>query len=181
MKNWIVGIGLAILLSVSGCEKHSHDHDEHKVPGTFILRLIPARGTDTITAQWNDPDGPGGNQPTVTELRLKGGLTYTGRLEILATDGDTLTSVIQAQGTEHQLFWSISGAAQNVVQISVSDRDSRGMPLGLETSWQVQTVPAATPGNVRMILYHYEPNKKDGISPSPETDADITIPLQVIP
>lgn len=172
------------LLWLIGCEKHDHSHDyEHMVPGSFILYLISEEG-DTIKASWQDLDGPGGNPPVVSPISLDArhfNRNIRGILEIFATDGDTLTTIIRSQGTEHQLFWSVSGPAQNAVTITVTDRDSRGMPLGLETSWRVQPVQAPTPGTVRIILYHYEPNKKDGTSPSPETDADITFPLTIQP
>lgn len=184
MKRFISLTVACGLLWFIGCEKHDHSHDdEHKVPGSFILYLI-SEGGDTLKATWQDPDGPGGNPPEISPINLEArhfNRDIRGILEIFATDGDTLTTVIRRQSTEHQLFWSVEGAAKDAVTITVTDRDSRGMPLGLETLWQVKPVQAPTPGNVRIILYHYEPNKKDGTSPSPETDADIQFPLTVQP
>lgn len=172
---------LAMLLLLGGCEKsHSPSDDEHKVPGTFILRLIGSRG-DTVTARWRDPDGPGGSPPLVDTLRLRSGSTYTCLLEILATDSDSLTSTIRSQGTEHQLFYSVGGSAENLVRIEITDRDSRGMPLGLQTQWSLAAVQAPTQGTIRIQLYHYEPNTKDGQTRSPETDADISLPLIIVP
>jgi len=172
---------VALLFFVIGCEKDPHTHDDtHKVPGTFILTLTSTQG-DTLVARWRDFDGPGGSPPIVDTLTLRASTTYSGLLNIIATDGDSLTNTIRTQGTEHQFFYSVEGSAENVIAITIRDRDSRGMPLGLETQWTVSAVQAPTPGAVRIKLYHYEPNKKDGQTPSPETDADISIPLIVQP
>jgi len=172
---------LAMLLLLGGCEKsHSPSDDEHKVPGTFILRLVGSRG-DTVTARWRDADGPGGGPPIVDTLGLRSNSTYSCSLEILATDGDSLTNTIRSQGTEHQFFYSLDGSAANTVSIAITDRDSRGMPLGLQTQWSIAPVQAPTPGHVRIQLYHYEPNTKDGQARAPETDADISLPLVIEP
>jgi len=169
---------LVLLLAVSSCEKHSTDHgDEHMVPAIFRLLLVSQ--TDTATATWSDLDGPGGNQPQTTTLQLRPG-TYQGRLEIFTADGDTLTTVIRQQGTEHQLFYTPSSTLANIVTITIADRDARGMPLGLETSWEIKQVQAPISSSIRIQLYHYEPNTKDGQSPSTETDADISVPVKVV-
>lgn len=172
---------VSLFALLGGCES-SHDihDDEHKVPGTFALRLIGSRG-DTIAAHWRDPDGPGGSIPIVDTLRLRSNSTYACSLEILATDGDSLTGTIRSQGTEHQFFYSVDGSATNLIAIGITDRDSRGMPLGLQTQWTVTQVQAPSSGRVRIQLYHYEPNSKDGQNRSPETDADISLPLVIEP
>jgi hypothetical protein len=170
---------IGALLLTSGCEKeHTHDHSEHDIPARFVLRLV--NQTDTATAIWSDLDGPGGNAPQITPLSVRPG-TYQATLDIFTADGDTLTNVIYQQGTEHQLFYTVSTELSNVLTIEVTDRDARGMPIGLRTVWTVGNVNVSTTGSVRMRLYHYEPNKKDGQSPSPETDADISIPVTVTP
>ncbi len=180
MKQFTAITLVALLLLIIGCEKDPHAHDDtHKVPGTFILTL--ATQDDTLVARWRDFDGPGGSPPIIDTLTLRANTTYAGLLDIIATDGDSLTNTIRTQGTEHQLFYTVSGSAESVVKIEVRDRDSRGMPLGLETGWSVSSVQAPTPGAVRIRLYHYEPNRKDGQTPSSETDADISIPLIVQP
>ncbi|RMF33663.1 MAG: hypothetical protein D6747_06520 [Chlorobiota bacterium] len=181
MKSFLALVMFAILLFLNGCERSTHDHDDaHKVPGTFILRLI-GNNADTITARWRDPDGPGGSPPRVDTLQLRSNSTYSCSLEILATDGDSLTSTIRSQGTEHQFFYSVEGSATSFLTIAITDRDSRGMPLGFETLWTTASVQAPTLGQVRIQLYHYEPNTKDGLTRAPETDADISLPLFIEP
>ncbi len=168
-----------LLVALSSCEEHSTAHDdEHKVPGTFILQLIS--DSDTVRAVWSDPDGPGGNPPQVTPLSVQAG-NYRCSLAIIATDGDTLTDVIRQQGTEHQIFYTLSQQLAQSLTISVTDRDTRGMPLGLETSWTVAQLQAPINGTVRIQLYHYDANTKDGQNPSPETDADISFSVELRP
>ncbi|MCX7929127.1 MAG: hypothetical protein N2663_00155 [Chlorobi bacterium] len=178
MNRYSLYAALVAALVLVGCDPHNHDHgNDHAAASRFILHLTNG---DTIAAIWNDPDGPGGQSPQIDTIRLRRG-SYSGRLIILTTTGDTLSTVIQTQGTEHQLFYTVSGSAASHVSISIRDRDSRGMPLGLQTAWEVEPPQAPVPGSVRIQLYHYEPNKKDGITPSAETDADITFPLIVQP
>ncbi len=168
-----------LLMALSSCEKHSTAHeDEHKVPGTFILQLIS--DSDTVHAVWSDPDGPGGNPPQATPLSLRAG-NYRGLLTIITTDGDTLTDVIRQQGTEHQIFYTPSQQLAQSLTITTADRDTRGMPLGLETSWTVRQLQAPITGTVRIQLYHYDANTKDGQNPSPETDADISFDVELRP
>ncbi|MCX8050510.1 MAG: hypothetical protein N3B17_01260 [Chlorobi bacterium] len=179
MKHPLLYAAVIAAFVLVGCDPHRNDHgDDHAVPGRFTLRLTSDR--DTVVANWSDLDGPGGQAPVIDTIALRPG-EYSGTLSIMTTSGDSLTPTIRAQATEHQLFYTVSGTTAGVVTITITDRDSRGMPLGLDTRWQVGTVQAPLSGTVNIKLYHYEPNKKDGASPSPETDADITFPLRVQP
>lgn len=182
MKNHLLHtLIVAFVVLISGCEHSSgHDQDEHKVPGKFVLVLNSPSGSSSI-AVWSDLDGPGGASPIVDTLRLQGNTSYDGTLSIFTTDGDTLTKVILQQDTEHQLFYTAEGTVQNVVTISITDRDRRGMPLGLATRWVISSIQAPTTGAVRIQLYHYDQGIKDGVNPSSETDADIRFPLMIVP
>lgn len=167
------------LLSFSACkddEDPEPDH-EHEVITTVTLTLTSTNG-ETVTATWEDLDGPGGNAPEVDELVLSANTTYTGSITFASEEahGDhhhahDLTAEIREEGTAHEVFYLVT--PQNLVTFSKTDRDANGRPIGLETT---ATTTAAGEGKVRILLKHQPGTKSDSSNENTgETDVDITL------
>ncbi|MBX0334859.1 hypothetical protein K3G39_16590 [Pontibacter sp. HSC-14F20] len=172
------------LLTFSACkdeEEPEPDH-EHDVVTTVTLTLTPSTGGEAVTATWEDLDGPGGNAPEIDALVLSANTTYTGSLTFASEEahGDhhhahDLTSEIREEGIAHEIFYLVT--PQDLVDISKTDKDANGLPIGLETT---ATTTAAGTGKMRIILKH-QPGTKSSTSNenTGESDVDITFDTKV--
>jgi hypothetical protein len=125
----------------------------------------------------NDADGP--NTPQITVIgSLDANSTYSGSVRFLnetESPAENITEEVQEESDEHEVFYTTS---TNGVQITKTDTDSDGNPLGLRTTFQTG---AATSGQLVVILRH-EPTKPNNGTPSSaggETDVQATFPIEV--
>jgi hypothetical protein len=173
----ILCIALSTLASCAH-DDHNHDDEEKIVTMTMILTDTQAPST-TIRATWSQPGGPG-TAVTIDTLQLQAGRSYTGRMELIGATGTNLTQEIRALGTEHQFFFTPEDGAMGRVIFTITDRDTRSLPLGLEYTVAVQAGSAMTNGRVRIELNHFDdPSQKNGTTRSNETDIDIRMPIRI--
>lgn len=179
MNRWIAAGLASVALVSSACSESSHDHDhgEHDVVTRITLALVRTGTTDTVRVMWDDPDGPGGQPPTIDTLQLLANTTYTGEIRIYnatVTPIEDLTSTIVNEGDQHQFFFraTVSG-----IVITPADQDVNGLSIGQ----QLQLITGAVgSGSIGVDLSHYDdPSKKDGQTPSDETDISIDFPTVV--
>jgi hypothetical protein len=172
----------AMALIASSCDHlddpHDHDHD-HDAVTTVMLELIEQGTTDTTRVTWEDLDGIGGNNPNrIDTLALKTGKTYLGtvRFENRAkSPAENITEEVLEDADEHQVFYTVSNS---LGQVTVLDKDGRGLPLGLTFSIATTTAAAAVPGALTLSLYHYESeSSKNGTDPADETDVEVSFPM----
>lgn len=189
MKNlfrpYLTFLLLGSLLFTTACkdkEDPEPDH-EHDVITTVTLSLVPTDNSKpTVTATWEDLDGPGGKAPVIDNLVLDVNTTYTGSLTFSAEEehGDhhhthDLTAEIREEGDAHEIFYEVN--PQSLVTFTKTDRDSKNRPIGLATT---ATTTAAGSGTVRIVLKH-QPGTKSTSSNinTGETDVDITFQASV--
>ncbi len=178
-----VGIMLLAALGVmffSGCSNHDHNHDDEEAIIRMALVLTDTQSTtNTIRATWSQPGGPG-TAVTIDTLQLQAGRTYSGRIELTGASGTDITEVIRSLGTEHQFFFTPEQGAVSRVIFTVTDRDSRSLPIGLQFNVAVQSGQPITNGLVRIELSHFDdPTQKNGSNRSNETDVDIRMPIRI--
>jgi hypothetical protein len=202
-KFQLAALAAAVIVSVAaaGCGEHDHDHNhsENEVITTVTLTFTPAGGGAPIVASVNDPDGDGGDPPTIQPVMLGAGMfdlgvKFENRKENPPED---ITLEIEDEGDHHQVFFTgtaVSGPASNQTGAplvhSYADTDAKGLPIGLAN----KVTAARGTGMLTVTLRHMPPinnmvvksatladmvrtNGFAGIGGS--TDAQVTFPVTV--
>ncbi len=152
--------------------------------------VLTFQNADTQTSEsftFSDPDGPGGNAPTIDAITLAPG-AYSVSITVLdasnPNDIEDLTSEIaEEEADEHQFFFELLNGAEDIITIVYADADEDGKPIGQQTVWAISD---ATSGNekVRITLIH-EPNKNAAgasegtLSPAVGGETDIEVEFDI--
>jgi len=132
--------------------------DEEEVITTMNITLT-ASGS-SITLQSQDLDGDGPNAPTVTVSGdLLANTTYMGSIELLnetETPAENITEEVAEEDEEHQFFFSAGGSISDV---TYSDQDGNGNPLGIQFSL---TTGEVGNGFLQVTLIHEPKKPNDG-------------------
>lgn len=177
--------GASVLLLTS-CKKddHDHDHDDEEVITTMRLTFTPVGSTNAVTFQYDDPDGPGGANPTQDQITLAPNTVYNVSLQLLNKTKNPVADVtteVQAEGQAHRFYYQVANGSN--ITVSDLNTDAAGLPLGITSRWTTTT--ATNSGNVRVILRHYggnPPNKAandPADSPKSSTDIDVNFATRV--
>ncbi len=176
IKKLFFGIAAAmLLLSSEGCKNNEPEPDkppvnENELITTVQLVLTDSTDNSVRSFLFKDPDGDGGNGPTVFDtIMLKSDRTYFSRILLLdesKAETDTISNEVLEEADEHLFIYSPSW---NGLNIQITDQDSKGLPLGLTSIWRTGNTGN---GSVKVALKH-QPGIKNG-SPDPgETDVEI--------
>jgi len=184
------------LLFLSGCKKD--DPKPENIPEAITkatLTFTPAGGAAVIVTA-TDPDGDGPLPRTLSgPINLIKNVSYTLKITLInelakPTDPEyDITEEVEEEADEHIFFFAWTnntfsnptgnGNVDNRSDaVNYVDKDSKGLPLGLETSWT--TINASGNGTFRVILKH-QPDLKSATSTSNdgESDLDLTFNLTV--
>jgi hypothetical protein len=170
-----------------------------RLPATFALVLLTACGDDgggtinpqelitavtltftpgalgtTVVAEFDDPDGDGGEPPTIDPIELVDGgiytltITFENRLEDPPED---ITAEVEDEAEEHQIFLTgsaVGGPATDKPGAPLfhqyADQDANGLPIGLTNTIDAQVGA----GELTVTLRHLPP-----INGNPTKTADI--------
>jgi len=178
-KNWL--LALAVSSALVGCKGSDPEPEENEFISTVQLVFTPAAGGNAITATWRDLDGEGGTTPTVTPINLARNTTYNVAIKFLnetVSPADDITKEIQEEADEHLVVFTPAPA--NLVQFTVTDRDSRNLPIGLAS--RAVTTAAGT-GTLQVVLRHQPPVNgqpiKNGTATPGSTDAEVTFNVAI--
>ena len=160
--------------------KHDDDHDhnhENELITTVKIHLVPPGG-GMVMATWKDltPNEPSGVM--VDSLLLDSGVNYTGRIELLdetVSPAKDRTAEVKAEADEHLFVYKQIPANSALLNIGITDTDSKGRPLGITFTLKGEKKGAAV---LRAILRH-QPGTKDGTEGPGDTDVDVQIPFKV--
>ncbi|WP_250435860.1 type 1 periplasmic binding fold superfamily protein [Hanstruepera flava] len=144
--------------------------NEEEVITTMTITFTPAGGGTAVELKTQDLDGDGPNPPVVTiSGPFASNTTYTGAVEFLnelEDPAEDITEEVQAEGLEHQVFFTVTNSLGTV---TYNDMDTDGNPIGLDITFQTIDTGTAVDGDITVTLRH-EPNKDAaGVS-----DGDIT-------
>ena len=154
-----------LTLAIAACghdDDHDHEHNENEVITTVILTFTPDEGGAASLFEFDDPDGDGGNAPTVDAIALAPGsyglvVAFENRLETPAED---ITEEVEDEATEHQVFLTGSAvdgpATMNdgaALGHAYDDADTDGNPIGLSNSIDA----VAGSGDLILTLRHLPP------------------------
>ncbi|MBT8495181.1 MAG: hypothetical protein KJO07_19200, partial [Deltaproteobacteria bacterium] len=151
---------IAVALAV-GCGDDAANPDEgneEEVITTVTLTFSPVSGGTDVVASFSDPDGDGGESPTVDDIQLVVATNYTLTIELLnelESPAESITDEIEEEAEEHQLFVTgdvdgpASDSASPLVSHSYADVESDygpnsegdDLPVGL-----VNDIAGVSPG-----------------------------------
>jgi hypothetical protein len=161
---------------------------EEVLPNVVTLTLTEAGTTNRVTATWRKTGTAATAPVTIDTLRLSAGKSYTGTIEAkndLVSPAQDLTAEYAELADEHQFFYTPQGDVAARLLVSITDRDSKNLPLGLRYNVVVGALGAGATtvrGSLNVVLGHFDPkegNVKDGTKRSPESDIDVTLPVLV--
>jgi len=175
-------------LALVSCDNPSDDDEagEQEFITKVTIALEETGTSNVVTLIWSDPDGDGTGDFTGT-ASLKANTSYSGSIELLnelATDADErdITAEILEEADEHQFFYTFSTAIRPFATITITDRDSKNLPIGLEFDLVTTALPGGTPsatGTLNVVLSHYSTITKTGTNAGNEEDVNITAPVTI--
>lgn len=181
-KLFIVALGAVTLFQ--SCKK---DEDEVTTPAPpaneneviTTLRILftdSANTADVRTAEFRDPDGPGGvAYDRFDTIRLDSNRTYFAEILLLnetASPADTISNEVLEEANDHLFCFDPTGSSASV---TITDRDGNNLPLGLQSTWQ--TASSGT-GTMKVSLHH-QPGIKNGNCSLGETDVEVEFVVEV--
>lgn len=159
----LIGLCCTVLLAACG-----HDDDdpiggnEGEVISTVELSFTPTSGGTATIVRFDDPDGDGGQAPTIDDLVLAPGdydlaLRFENGLESPPED---ITVEVSDESSEHQLFFTgsaVDGPATDNLGAALlhqyADQDDNGFPVGLQNT----VVARQGQGELVVTLRHLPP------------------------
>ncbi|MCU0388227.1 MAG: hypothetical protein MUE71_06430 [Chitinophagaceae bacterium] len=165
---FVIMVFLGLLAFTTSCKKDVDNPEEDSAHGaitTFSIKFSQA-GTLKYEAVFDDPDGPGGAAPIrFDEIKLQKGQTYQASITLTnksKTPAEDMTATVRTQGHQHLFYFSPTGLSG--LNITLTDADRIGLPIGLESQWQ--TPATATTGTTRIGLRHIAAGKSASSGPT---------------
>lgn len=172
-------VSVIAALFVSSCKSGDVEPEENEFISTVELTLT--EGTSVQKFSWKDLDGEGGNAPVIQKVTLAPGKTYEMKVSFLnetVSPIDDITKEVKEEADEHLVVFTVSPAG--LVQVNVTDRDAKNLPIGLESRL---TTTTAGMGEFRVVLRHQPPVNgvatKDGSATPGSTDVDVVFPIEI--
>lgn len=172
----LIGCSLISIIMV-GCKK---DDDLVEIPQPILnepenittVKVIftPSTGGSSITFQYKDADGDGGNAPIQDTIKLNSNTVYNVGLEFWddsKSPAVNLTTEIQEEKDDHLVGFTHTNV--NIIT-EILDKDSKNLNIGLSSKW---TTSNASNGSSKIVLKH-QPGVKDGSIDKGETDVEVT-------
>lgn len=159
--------------------------NEQELITTVTLSLTENGTSNVVSATFKDLDGDGGAAPTIGTLTLNAGSTYTGKVELLdesKNPAEDITEEVKEEAEAHQFFYTPQGALNGRLTVTVTDKDSNNLPVGLEFTVAVSAGGAVTgsaTNSLNVVLSHFDNTPKNGADRSDESDIDINIPVTI--
>ena len=178
-KNTIITLSCMAFLALNACKSDSVTAPANNSELLTTVRLNyknTANPTDIVVATWKDLDGAGGAAPIIDNLNLKANTTYNVSVEVLnesKSPSENKTPEILAEGTDHQLFYTVTPS--NLLTVNYADKDAKNLPIGLLTSQVTQNAGA---GTLKITLKH-QPNLKSATSTINVGESDIEVSFNV--
>ncbi|MEM1034174.1 MAG: hypothetical protein AAF928_15725 [Myxococcota bacterium] len=167
----LLALALTCTTGLVGCGDDDDDMDvempdeenEEEVITTVGLTFTPSAGS-AVTAEWRDADGDGGMDPTVEDISLTAGETYTLTITLtneLEDPAEDITEEIEEEDDEHQFFFGgtlIESPTETemdaIATFAYADMDGGGLPIGLSST---VTANVAGSTSLQVVLRHLPP------------------------
>ncbi len=175
IKNYLISGLSVILMLIVSCKNDEPKPDDAPVNETELITTMLIQLKDSAdgtlkTFIYRDTDGDGGNPASRFDtIRLSAGHSYAAELFLLDESKaitDTISNEVKEEADDHIIIYK----TQNVnLDVSISDMDSKLLPLGLQSIWRCGNVSA---GSIKITLKH-QPGIKNGNPEPGETDAEL--------
>ncbi len=174
------------MLVVFGCKKK----DPVLINEAELITTVKVIFTDTLTNQnytfqWEDLDGDGANQPSITTDTLPKNTYLISQIQLWnkqSNPEENLTAEVEEEGTAHQFFYSVS--PDTLLQyFTYKDTDEDGKPIGLIFSCKSNGTGGE--GIFKLVLRHLPDKFATGVSAGDitnangETDVEIEYPFVI--
>lgn len=158
-------------LTFAACDNDDPEpvNEEELITTVRVTFTNTANAQDVATAVFEDLDGPGGNDPVLTNPTLTANSTYTVTIQFLneqETPAEDITEEVAEEDDEHQVFF-VAGTGLNFTY-EYGDEDGDGNPLGLTGT---ATTGAASTGNLTISLIHEPSKSATGVNEGDPTNA----------
>jgi hypothetical protein len=175
-----------IVIAFSACKKKDPViPNQEELITTLTLTLTPTGTGPEVAFVFQDIDGDGGNPPVVTGPdSLMADQSYTatvGFLNEAISPVTNITDEVNAEATQHQVFYRPTAGLNT--SVNYSDADENGDPIGLNVDL---TTGAACSGQLTVTLRH-QPNKTaasvmdgDITNAGGETDIEVTFDVTIL-
>lgn len=145
--------------------------NEEELITTVTAVYTSADGNDVVTLEYQDLDGDGAAEATVSVSgSFAQNTTYYGDVTFLnesESPVEDITEEILEEGDEHQLFYQVTGTLNAITyDDGLVNYDSNGFPIGLQS---VFTTTDAASGTITIVLRHQPSKDETGVA-----DGDIT-------
>ena len=153
--------------------------NEEELITTVDLEFRDALGTIVGTFSFNDPDGDGGNDPTIDTIRIAASAVYTVIAEFKdasdPNDVEDITAEILEEDDEHLVCFEQT----NISGLTIQRTDTDGTyEVGLESQWETTMSASSNQGVLRLTLRH-QPGSKDGTCTPGDSDVEIDFPVVI--
>lgn len=152
------------------------DTNEEEVITTMTITFIDSAGVNpTVQATFKDPDGDGGNGPTIFDtIKLDNNTIYNASIILLnetKNPADTISNEVLEEANEHLFCFSVSDA-----DVTITRTDSDGnYEVGLKSKW---VTGSSSSGYVTVTLKH-QLEIKDGTCNPGETDVEVNFVIEI--
>ncbi len=187
-KYWIYAWTLLVMVgSISSCKKDEEEPEtttttptvhEEEVITSVELHLTKSDSTAKVSEfKWADPDGPGGNEPTIDTVFLDSSSVYTNDLHFWDESGSSphdVTHELEEEADEHIVCFELLGNLTQSLQVTRTDSDGN-YEIGLASKWETH---GASTGKIKVTLKH-QPGVKNGSCSPGETDVEVEFPVVI--
>ena len=168
---------ILLVVGISSCGDDPEPVNEEEVITTVTVTLTPTGGGVPVTLKFYDADGDGSIAPVKT---ISGNLavnkTYTGAITLENESQPTpidITAEVRNEAIHHLFCFNVTGSNLTVV---ASDADSKGLPIGLTSTWTTTNAGTAT---VKITLRHQFETKTGTCPGDGETDVEVDFNVNV--
>jgi len=166
LQSFCIRLGFSTLaLTAAACGDDGGATNDNEVITTVTLTFTPSGGGAAITAEFNDPDGDGGQAPTIQPINLTNNTTYTmtvGFQNRLESQPEEITTEVMDESDLHLLLFTgtavVGPATSNTtgpLTHAYADMDVNGLPIGLENTVMAKTGT----GMMTVTLRHMPPEE----------------------
>lgn len=171
-------MAVSIITTVS-CNKDDNPGGNEEELITTLRLTMRETGSATVKVfEFKDTDGPGGNPPAKFDnIVLNSSKNYSCTIEVLnesVSPAEDITAEIIAEADDHQFYFEPAIAKIDVINLNT---DSKGLPLGVTSTWNTGTVGN---GTIKITLKHKPGTKAAGdLVTKGETDIEVNFTAQV--
>lgn len=177
MKKYALFLTMSLVLGFASCDKDDDvDPNEEELITTMKVSLLASGATTPQVFTFKDVDGPSGAAPSQFDsIIIDANKSYAASVQFLnesVSPAEDITAEVSAESNDHQLYFASTGA---VISVTNLNNDSKGLPLGLTSTWQTGT---AGTGKMKITLKH-KPGTKAAGDPVSKGETDVEVEFNV--